>query len=407
MTGDAATPGAPLAVAEGLAAVRDLVHARTDPARERALIAALSDLDATRLDQLCSDQPFIDRVIGTTQDHVGGADNLTDLVALLAGRAGDLGVTGRAGLVHALQASRTGAAGRAAVVGLLTAARGTELTALKNAIDAADDFCDLERLVFEYLDPEGRDTVLAHIAAQAVPLGSSGRREVKVLSDVDDTAVCSLRDTRYPSGTLYPGVLAFWAALDQGPDQLPASVGDLAFLTARPGDGFGLIENRLRSMLRRRGVGPSSVLTGGFAHLFTREAMAAQKLDNIRRYTALYPEYDLVFVGDSGQGDAAVGEALRAGHAAVTAGVFVHDVTGTPPTVRDDWAQRGIWFFDTYVGAAVWARRAGLISLEWLGRIAEAAVADFQTIADWDDADQRLAAWIRLDADLAEAASTP
>lgn len=163
-----------------------------------------------------------------------------------------------AGVVLGLQVGRTGRADEEAIRDIFLATRGEGLTRPKNQINSRTDAHDLEGLVFVDIDdPRIRQQLLDDISAEAVHVQAD---EAKVLSDIDDTAVAAIHDDRYPKGTLYPGILARYEALDRGPTPDTTSMGDLTFLTARPADAFGLIENHTRETLRKAGVGTASVL---------------------------------------------------------------------------------------------------------------------------------------------------
>ncbi|KAK9818035.1 hypothetical protein WJX72_006016 [[Myrmecia] bisecta] len=100
--------------------------------------------------------------------------------------------------------------------------KGTELTALKNAIDDGGDAHNLHQLIFgDILDHSVRDDLLAHIAQEATAVRGQGWRALKVMSDIDDTFLCSGGhfpsgvDKRFPKGTIYPGVIALYRALTE------------------------------------------------------------------------------------------------------------------------------------------------------------------------------------------------
>ncbi len=63
--------------------------------------------------------------------------------------------------------------------------------------------------------------------------------------------------------------------------------------------------------------------------LVSHESMADKKLANMNLYMRLFPEYQYVWVGDSGQGDVIVAKALVASFQARGLQpplVFIHDV---------------------------------------------------------------------------------
>jgi hypothetical protein len=116
--------------------------------------------------------------------------------------------------------------------------KADELSELKSLTDAKGDFNNMHKL--------------ASVQAAHNALGSShtqrrrGRRAWrKILSDVDDTLLCSYGptiagiDQSYPKKVLYPGVLAFYRELDLGTAgeevwDSKTNSGNLVFLSARP-----------------------------------------------------------------------------------------------------------------------------------------------------------------------------
>lgn len=313
-------------------------------------------------------------------------DARTELTELLGRtRRDELEPDTLARIVHGLQSQRRGVLRDEVLVEILLSRGGTDLTRLKNFINTAEDHQDLEDLVFVDFHEPARDRVLAHIAAEA-----QGRvvKDPKILSDIDDTVFCKLHDRRWPRGMIYPGVLALFEALDAGPDDAPFDLGDLTFVTARPADAWGLVENWSRTALRRAGVSRLSVLSGSLRALMSKEAMATRKMENISHYRRLFPEYELVFLGDSGQGDVLVADRLVEVEAAAVRLVLIHDVIGTPHSVRMGHAQRGIHFHDTYVGAAATAFECRLISRAGMLAVAHEAVGGFERTR-WDSVAQR------------------
>lgn len=329
-----------------------------------------------------------------------GADSgqRADLMELLGRtRREELGPAALARVIHGIQAGRRSPARDAILVEILLSRGGADLTRLKNFTNTAEDHQDLEDLVFFGLSESDRDRVLAHFAAEA-----QGRiiKDPKILSDIDDTVFCKLHDHRWPRGMIYPGVLSLFEALDRGGDDDPFDLGDLTFVTARPADAWGLVETWSRATLHRAGVSRLSVLSGSFRALLTKDAMATRKLENIARYRRLFPEYQLVFLGDSGQGDVLVGERLIQVEAAAVRLVLIHDVVNTPEEVRAEYAAKGIYFHDTYVGAAAVAYEHGLISRDGLLAVAKEAVAGEERTR-WENIAQRTQMRAFLDRDLA------
>lgn len=280
------------------------------------------------------------------------------------------------------------------------ALKGNELTRLKSLVRSRGGHHDLEKLIFTDIDDEQlRATVLDHFAVEGEKVRRSRRAPVRVLSDIDDTLRSSLHDKRFPRGVVYPGVVAFYRAIDSGESADPESPGDLTFLTARPAGPAGLVENLTRDSLAELGLPPHSVLSGTLTTLISHGAMARRKMINFARHRQLFPEADLVFVGDSGQGDVAVGTSMLDEAAHVARAVFIHDVVPTPPERREFLRSKGIHVFDTYLGAALAAHEDGLVDRADLADVAAASRRDLAAI-DFDDAEQRAAAEEQLRRDL-------
>ncbi len=378
----------------------DLLAGVTTRADEERILGLLAAATPDELEALLLGVDTAE-LFRAVDDHPFGPALRTELIRLLTvTRLGDLSVEARAAVAFGLQAGVTDARDEDGLRNLILGTNGVALTRLKNAINARHDTRDLEGLVYSDVDDRGtRAAILDHIATQASGLDVG---KAKVLSDIDDTVFARLHDDRYPKGTLYPGVLAVFEALDDGPDDDPFSTGDLTFVTARPMDALGLIENSTRRALRRAGIAQSAVLSGSFLNLATHDAMAAKKVENIHHSRLLFPEYRLLFLGDSGQGDVLVGEKLLERFADVLDLVLIHDVVATPASVRAEHAGRGIFFHDTYVGAATLLRRRGLISDAGLRRVLTEAQAGLDAVR-WDSAGQEAATRALFARDIAAA----
>lgn len=85
---------------------------------------------------------------------------------------------------------------------------------------------------------------------------------------------------------------------------LPSS---LVVVTARPSDFRGFLKRRTLESLRFLPLGCHVLaLLGSLLHSTSTAGIVAKKVDNVMAYAALFPEHDLVLLGDTGQGDAAV-----------------------------------------------------------------------------------------------------
>lgn len=380
--------------------LRGLLRKHTSAHQEQEILELFRAADTHTLNQMLADQELTRRLLGAVDDRLVGPDNRTALLDLLQDRIGELGLSARAVVIHALAAGLTARRAERFITSVILATTGAELTELKNRIDAFSDVNDLEALVYSEIDAHAlRQQILDHISAQAGPRTG----EVKILSDIDDTTLCALHDTRFPKGIIYPGALALWEALDAGPTSQLGSHRDLTFLTARPDDLLGVVERNTRNSLAKLGVGMNAVLAGGFRSLLSKTAMAANKMENIRHYRALFPEYDLVFIGDSGQGDLLVAEQLNQCYPDVARCTLIHDVVATPAEQRAAFASRRVVFFDTYVGAAQIVFHAGLISRDGLDKVVMATREGFNQVA-WQDGAQEQHARNLLAKDLAQLA---
>lgn len=370
---------------DSLPLLKQLVHGVTTTSEEERILGLLRNASASELNALLAGVD-VARLVRSVDDHLGGPHLRAELIDLLTlERIGDLSTDSLAELAYGLQAGRTSRHDEEGIRRIFLARTGPDLTHLKNRINMRIDAHDLEGLVFTDVDhSDVRNDILDHIAAQAAGF-SAGK--AKVLSDIDDTVFARLHDDRYPKGTIYPGVLALLEALDHGSDDQPFSTGDLTFVTARPRDALGLIENHTRTALRRAGIAQSSVLTGSFLNLHTRDVMAAKKMENIHHYHLLFPEYRLLFLGDSGQGDVVVGQKLHEEFPDDLDVVLIHDVVATPEAERAEWAGRGIFFFDTYVGAATVAFDRGLVSARGLRQVVDETRSGLDA-ARWDSPSQ-------------------
>lgn len=374
-----------------------LLEGRTNRDEERAVLTLLREATGEELDHALRHVDAAE-LFASLDDRLLGPDHRTELRELISGRFEELSVPALANVLYGLQAGHTDGADEEAIARIFLNTHGLRLTELKNAVNDRPDHHDLEALVFSDIRDEGiRTAILEHIAAEATGVHPG---EAKVLCDIDDTVSAVLHDRRFPRGTVYPGVLPLLDALDRGPTDEAFSLGDLTFVTARPGDMLGLIENHTRAALRRAGIASHSVLTGTFAALTSHDLMAARKIANITHYHELYPEYRLLFIGDSGQGDVTVGELIREKFPYAVDAVLIHDVVVSAPEVREKWAAEGLEAFDTYVGAAGLLRRRGLISSAAVQRVTEQALEALDEIV-WESPEQEAAARALIERDIA------
>lgn len=343
-----------------LTRLRTLLRGHTDRHDERAILDLLATASPSALDALVRTVDLA-TLFGAVDDRFHGPQHRTELDQLLTEkRLADLGVGARVALLRALQRGRTSAADEAAIGAILCGTRGPPLARLKAAFDAGDDYRDLHQLVFSDVDDDAlRRRIVAHLAAEAPSLPAART----LLSDIDDTFYANWKDDRFPGKTVYPGVHAFYEALSP----------DVVFVTARPGDRAGLVEDHTLSALRERGLARPRALCGTFSSALGNDRIARQKYKSFCEYRSVYPERRFVFVGDSGQGDVAFGRMLLDDPSGSVDAVFIHDVVATPAVERARLAGCNVHLFETYVGAALVAHGLGLADAVALARVVEAA----------------------------------
>src|SRR5262245_10990139 len=328
---------------------------------------------------------------------------------------------------------------------LLLSVAPEDLPAFKFALEYDGDYKDLEEYVFHDIDDKDRQRRIIEHFKRTPPA-----RGIKVLSDVDDTMYANLIDARYPKKTLYPGVLDFYDAVKDEPfGDLPGI--PITTLSARPNPIAGALEEvSLENLVKLTGgrLCPSALSgalvssTVGTVETVLRaglelpsdevplhgqeDQIGRVKFDNFAKFSAIYPEYRYVFVGDSGQADAlTAGLMMTEGSPEGTARVvttFIHDLResehdrSASPTFRrlsrdllvgrTSASGRGVIVFRNYIDAAVIAYRHSttlqqLITADKLARITTEALQDFQKIAfgGKEASGQRLSEQYRQDAE--------
>ena len=396
------TPTRGTAVQTRLSQLRSLMAGHTDRKEEAQVLSMFREAPVGELNQLMAGltRNELHELIEDMDNRLIGPDNRTAFLNVISKeRVNELSVESKAKFIGALQQGNTGSAEEKAIGQVILATKGEPLTALKNALDQGGDYRDLQQLVFHDLDSKDlRSAVLAHFKKEAPAKGD----RVKVFSDIDDTFYVNLKDQRYPGKTVYPGVRALYAELDRGAGAQPDRSGDLMFLSARPYDRAGLVESSTRSMLADHGITQATVLSGDLAHVVGNELIADKKFENWVQVGQLYPEYGSVFLGDSGQGDAIFGAKAAGIAGGDMRGAFIHNVTGIDAAGKAEFAKKGVFVFDTYVGAATEAFKKGLIGAEGLQRVMSSASRELGEV-HFDKPEQKAARQAELDRDLAAA----
>jgi hypothetical protein len=306
---------------------------------------------------------------------------------------------------------------------LLLSVAPTDLPLLKFALEYGGDYKDIVEYIYHDIDnPQCQNRMIAYFRTAPQQIG------VKVLSDVDDTMYANLIDERYPKKTLYPGVLEFYDSLKREPFELQTI--PVTTLSARPNPIAGkLEESSLRSLAEfTNGRLCPSALSGALVSstagtvetvlraeldLLSDEVPHGQedeigrvKFENFAKFSAVYPEYRYVFVGDSGQADALTArlmlteESTEGSSRIVT--TFIHDLRQSESDEKSasrsfrnlpsnllvgkgSATGRGVIVFRNYIDAAVTAHMqsatlGNLITPEGLAKITRAALEQFQKI---------------------------
>ena len=356
--------------------------------------------------------------------------NRSEILSLLINdRLPELSIASRATFLDALQRLSLTAHAKAEeyVKLIITNTKEDDLSELKCLTDFKGDIYSMHKLI--YIDIQSssiREDILNHIAKQArvqeahtsIMKSKKGKRRKqfewrKILSDIDDTLVCSFGpslagiDQSYPPKAIYPGVLRFYRELDLGvagnDDEWDKHrVGNLVFLSARPHVYKDLAEqvtfeklkalkgdeNNPCGMHTTPSLLAGSMETGG-DYLFRglMEPIARKKFDNFREYSTLYPEFKFVFIGDNGQGDVRAAEMILESveQRKNVERIYIHEVQPLHKTFAQSPESKSptspsICYFRTYVDAALDAYHQSLIRCLGLRRICMASIDDFSKI---------------------------
>eukprot|EP00756_Hemistasia_phaeocysticola_P032536 Hpha_TRINITY_DN16412_c0_g5::TRINITY_DN16412_c0_g5_i2::g.158896::m.158896 len=287
--------------------------------------------------------------------------------------------------------------------------KAENVAAFKAACDGGGTVHTLHDLVFTRLGQRQRAGVLAHFRSQAEKLVGKPRG-VKVLSDLDDTILCSGgrwpagSDRRLRHGALYPGSLAFVREIsncDGGQDRCGP-----VFLSARPHLYKDYVESTSYTLFR--GLVDAGLLNNMATLLpgqlrppardawswLTRKGsrpwsnVGDFKAKTLREYAQLYPESRLVLVGDDGQGDRYAGESLVAPSPTALPqleAVFIHSVLQDEALKAQRYGggcPSRVHLFSTYIGAANIAlqNRVCGFTAENARRVAESAIREMNTM---------------------------
>eukprot|EP00537_Pseudo-nitzschia_pungens_P008341 CAMPEP_0172368468 /NCGR_PEP_ID=MMETSP1060-20121228/27329_1 /TAXON_ID=37318 /ORGANISM="Pseudo-nitzschia pungens, Strain cf. cingulata" /LENGTH=335 /DNA_ID=CAMNT_0013093071 /DNA_START=126 /DNA_END=1133 /DNA_ORIENTATION=+ len=251
----------------------------------------------------------------------------------------------------------------------------------------------------------------------------------QVISDVDDTLKSSGGvnvggialggiDVQYERSDFYPGVGEFMLEMSRYglPEEDARCPAKIAILTARAEEFKAALEIKdesklavaLRSAGEKAGVegwGVGPVLYGSVAEWIVQDRKGLRKFTNFERLMQQDPTgmiFQYVYVGDVGELDQEAGETMLREYPEIVKGVFLHVVTdeaGVSPIVPPPKFINGrpLVFFRTYVGAAVDAVRLGMMGLDGLTSVIQAAKEKLSDVPETSDK------WVDIRRDLARA----
>lgn len=250
--------------------------------------------------------------------------------------------------------------------------------------------------------------IAAHVKSNLFRLESHKKSmgaSVRVVTDIDDTVKSSGGvkllgipiggiDTHYTRGEFYPGAFQFAFEIASHRSPVPDKV---SVLTARAKEfKFALAlkpNDKLCSRYAATGLsngikdwGIGDVYYGSVAEWIFQNRKGERKFDNfqilLKNDDAKGEPRKYVFIGDTGEMDEEAGERIINKYPARMKAIFMHAVTSKKDRsdfkLPEDRQLNGvsIYYFRTYVGAAVKALRAGLISNGSLNRVIDQAKRD-------------------------------
>ena len=361
----------------------------TDPDGLKGLIDVLMGADQAVLNEItsyiCTDRPDI------FQRARSGASTVVDIFT--ACRPHLYTVETKLYLIEAAAGSGPSLPIKQHFVGsLFLSTEGEDLYRLKDLFDIGEIEMDLSELIYSWITDDLQRTILLRwfrVQSDVVVRAREQRgakRPLRVLSDIDDTLVHSgfgLGGPKFPAGTVLPGFVPLVELLGAR----------VAFVTARP----SFIDHLTYGTLREKyGIRGAVVLSGQLrdsllvpiAANLSNKWISKRKFGNIERYMTVFSECSYLWFGDSGQGDALVGEKIMKMEGAHVAGVFITDVVQndgvtfkTPYSERAQWREKGVDFVDNYLEVAFECHKRDLLSDEGLDEMASMTAKQVRAIA--------------------------
>jgi hypothetical protein len=428
--------------------------------REKQIISIFSDTTTDELNLLVSNIELALFFYKVKDHNMARQFSRSKLLNLLSEtRISELNVSSKVMLLDGLQKLKLSAhpMSEEYVKNIIMSTQGDELSALKSLTDSKGDVNSMHKLIYEDIrNVNIRKTILDHIkkwgniqatykTMGAININKKRNQFAwrKVLSDVDDTLMCSGGsypagvDKSYPKKSIYPGIIAFYRELDIGTTGSKIwQKGNLVFLSARPHLYKDVSEatsyKKFKMLQEKHNLHTSPTLLAGavdsgtiFIAKNTMEPLAQTKCRKFKEYLLLYPEYDCVFIGDNGQGDVRTAEMLfeplRKESIPVSSPskckdksdiaskellqkkvellaqqehrelgkklerTYIHKVIPLDQTHALESSTKSLYnkhicYFNTYIDAAIDAYNHKLISIEGLRNIMKESVSDFELI---------------------------
>jgi hypothetical protein len=319
---------------------------------------------------------------------------------------------------------------------------------------ASSPYCSLTycysitNIIYQILDEEERKAVLKHIqtVCKDVP------KKWHVLSDIDDTIRTSIlggTNVKYKNHTVYPGVVPFYSKI------IKTDTDFLTLLSARPEAIARASRGEVSKMVQK----PVDMLTGNWCDMplaagdtikrfcvsitpsFLHDVgawldsyptmishitgasgyqipwhtrylgMGLTKFSSIEKYITIYPEFEFIFIGDSGQGDLMCAHEIykkqneykQKGQKYPVKASFIHNILKArevsthydrekyvgpidpmlmiSESLRNDLKKRDIYVFNNYIDLAGYTSCLGILSYEDLQTISTETIADFNHLA--------------------------
>jgi hypothetical protein len=286
----------------------------------------------------------------------------------------------------------------------------------KKLLELKKKFINLTHSIYDLPEPN-RNFVLNHIK-----MFSKKTNQLHIITDIDDTIYPSRfggSDLTFKNHIVYPGVLSFYQHI--------ATTGFVTLLTARPkslysdtaetvskaigkpvdvlyglfrdlnpGIGIDIIKRLFQPLIPSVRSHPKKIehIDGSepIKWYSTYNDMAKTKFLSILKYTTVYPEFNFIFIGDSGQGDMIcayhIYEHKKKNPNFPVKASFIHNIIKSKDlkpvrmiqdqTFITELQKRNIYLFNNYIDLAGQLYSLDLIKKDVLDKIIDETIIDFK-----------------------------